>query len=550
VPPRTSSKGSYVFAAGACALIVLPLLWLLGDGERDTDVEQAKQSETDVETITPATEPPPAPPPEPLTFVEAPIDSEPLSDRGELLLHACVPSGTDIRDVSLAFEAFSIVEAGFLRHSFQGFVRGLFGISLQGFVEDELLCMFVTSSKHSPDPFALLITVSEPKVVETSVVGRGLAFERQGNFALIGTDPAFVRSIADQAFAVAKQSPPHSELVLYPQPLFDAIRTDLAEALQTSIVPEIVAEPSQYLPAIETIAQYSERIVISVARSQHSGDVFIRVYPRAGTPLAELRDSLHPTEHELVAKLPPLDIISLVSGELQAGPASEFLLAEVSKHLSANFVRHESPASWVERLGPWTDTLDGRFAWASQVELQGPQCVHVWGLFGVRDEDAARAALDTTLDGFAGRFKLDSSRIRARVDREVATHDGVSISRYTMDFGPKLEQGMIERHGYSLPPRQDFAVFDGFVVLGEAETAGALVDSVRGKAHLELSEDINHALANSRALGESLLLWTNSHNPLGQDPEDVPPLTYALGRHGQALSFHLGARSQIRPRAE
>lgn len=516
-------------------------------------------------TDTSPAEPKPA---APLPTVAVPTtDSRPVADTGAVLASVHVPSGTAMTDLAAAVDNLKPGTSAFLKLQAPSALGQAMGMDLAGAKLGGPLSLVVLDPVAHPKPFALLVEVENLDVLTDNAKTGGNELRSRDGWALIG--PADVVAAAESfAFTNLTQALDHSEIVIYPRPLLTAMRPAIDEAIakMNEELSKSASGPSAakfihiYLEGLTTMAEQTDRIVISVAPSQTSTDLFMRMYPSKGSALEAFTQAQVPGDHTLLTKLPGgAEPPALMSGTMRAGGARDALMGWAVEFMRSIYQSERSSEEWTRLLGLWLDTVDGRFTTTIDIDfggLAGGQGggMRMSGLLGATNPDAMRAAWRemmaamVTVDGASS--EVMGMRFTMSTQLDALEHDGVPVDlfRTIVDLSqlPPEQQAAAKAMG-SGDQSIYFAAFDQFGALASADPDGTnmrgLIDASRGKAAAyQPSAAVQSAIDTSVKNGESLVYYIDFAKMMASSPVPVPAdmpfkaIVMGLGRQGEALS--------------
>jgi hypothetical protein len=514
----------------------------------------------------------------PLPTVATPTtDSRPAAATGGVIATVHVPSGTAMTDLAAAVDNLKPGTSGLLKMQAPSMLGQMMGMDLAGAKLAGPLSLVVLDPLQHPKPLALLVEVENLDVLTESAKTGGNELRSRDGRALIG--PADVVAAAESfAFDNLTQPLDHSEIVIYPRPLLNAMRPQidkaLAEmnaALSTSASgPNAAKFIDMYLQALTTMAEQTDRMVISVGASQTSTDLFMRMYPTKGSALEAFTQAQMPSDHALLAKLPGgTEPPALMSGTLLAGGARDALMGWTVGFMRSTYASELSPEEWTKILGAWLDTSDGRFATTIDINLGGmagqpgqpgqPLGMRFGGLLGATDSTAMRTAWRDMIRGMTasdGPTEIMGMRFTMSLQSDALEHDGVPVDlfRTTTDVSqlPPEQQAVMKTMG-STDQAMHIASFDQFGAMASAGTDGAtirsFIDAARGKGTTyQPSAAVQAAIDSSVQNGESLVYYIDFAKLLASAPTPVPvdmpfsAVVMGMGRHGEALSTRVSLR--------
>jgi hypothetical protein len=319
------------------------------------------------------------------------------------------------------------------------------------------------------------------------------------------------------------------------------------------------------LKGMTTMAEQTDRMVISVGASQTSTDLFMRMYPTKGSTLESFTQAQVAGDHTLITKLPAgNEPPALMSGTMRAGGARDALMAWAVEFMRSMYQSELSDEEWARILSLWVDTFDGRFTSSIEMDIGGltgqggkGAGIRMTGLLGSTDPNAMRVAWREMIAGMSkvggGASELMGMRFTMSVQPDALEHDGVPVDlfRTSVDVSqlPPEQQAVLTAAG-STDQAMHFAAFDQFGAMATADPEGAniraLIDSSRGKGTTyQPSPAVQAAIDSSVKNGESLVyyidfvkLMASAPTPL---PADVPftAIVMGMGRQGDALSTRL-----------
>jgi hypothetical protein len=528
---------------------------------------------------TPSSPAKPSPQPAaPLPTVATPTtDSRPAAAIGTVIATVHVPSGTAMTDLAAVVDNLKPGASALLKMQVPSTLGQMMGMDLAGAKLTGPLSLIVLDPLAHPKPLALLVEVENLDVLTESAKTGGNELRSRDGRALIG--PADVVAAAETfAFDNLTQPLDHSEIVIYPLPLMNAMRPQIDQALaqMNAALSASASGPNAakfidiYIKALTAMAEQTDRMVISVAASQTSTDLFMRMYPTKGSALEAFTQAQVPSDHALLAKLPGgTEPPALMSGTLLAGGAREALLDWTIEFMRSTYASQLSREEWMRILGAWLDTSDGRFATTIDLNLgamagqpgQGgqPMGMRFGGLLGATDSNAMRTAwrdMIVGMTGSGGPAEIMGMRFTMSLQSDALEHDGVPVDlfRTTIDASqmPPEQQAMMKAMG-STDQAMHIATFDQFGVMASADTDGAAVrsfiDAARGKSTTyQPSASVQAAIDSSVQNGESLIYYIDFAKLLSSAPTPVPVdvpfsgVVMGLGRHGEALSTRVSLR--------
>jgi hypothetical protein len=382
-----------------------------------------------------------------------------------------------------------------------------------------------------------------------------------------------VAAVESFAFSNFTQPLDHSEIVIYPRPLLTALRPKIDEAIaqMNATLSASASGPNAakfidiYLKGLTTMAEQTDRMVISVGASQASTDLFMRMYPTKGSALEAFTQAQAPGDHSLLAKLPAgAEPPAFLSGTLRAGGARDALMAWMVDFMRSMYQSELTTEEWTRILGSWMDTLDGRFATTIELNLgkaggqpDQPLGMRFSGLLGTTDANVMRTAwreMIAAMTASGGPTEVMGMRFTMIGQPDALEHDGVPVDLFRTTFDlttlPPDQQAVMKAMG-STDQAMHFATFDQFGVIASADTEGAtvraLIDAARGKGTTyQPSAGIQAAIDSSVQNGESFVYYINFGQLLAGAPVPVEmpfaAVVMGMGRHGEALSTRVSLR--------
>jgi hypothetical protein len=441
------------------------------------------------------------------------------------------------------------------------------GMDLAGANLKGPISMVVLDPITYPKPFALMVDVENLDVLTENAKNSNTELRHKDGKALLG--PADVVAAAEPfAFANLVQPLDHSEIVIYPQPLLAALRPKIDEgiaAMQATLAaspggPGMAKFFDVYFKGLYSMAEQTDRIVISVGASTATTDAYIRMYPTKGSTLDSFVQAQVPGNHSLVAKLPAgFEPPALMSGTMRAGGARDALMAWMVEFMRSMYQSELSAEDWTKMLSAWLDTFDGNFSIAVEMGLGGkqPPGVSMTGLMGSTDAAGMRQAWRDMIAGMTksggGGTEIMGMRFSMSMQQDVFEHDGVPVDlfRTTVDLGslPPEQQAILKAAG-STDQSLHFAAFDQVGAMASAVDDGAnmrgLIDSARGKgAAYTPSASIQAAIDSSVKNGESLIYYIDFKSLMAGVPTPTPvdmpfaAVAMGMGKQGDALSMRI-----------
>lgn len=512
----------------------------------------------------------------PLPAVSTPtVDSRPVADTGAVVATVHVPSGTAMTDLAAALDNLKPGTSALLKLQAPSVLGQAMGMDLAGAKLGGPLSLVVLDPVAYPKPFALLVEVEDLAVLTEGAKTSGNELRSRDGLALIGSADV-VAAAESFAFAGFTQALDHTEIVIYPRPLLIAMRPKIDEAI-AQMNASLSASPTGpnaakfidiYLKGMTSMAEQTDRMVISVAPSQTSTDLFMRMYPTKGSMLESFTQAQVPGDHTLITKLPAgNEPPALMSGTMRAGGARDALMAWAVEFMRSMYQSELSDEEWARILSLWVDTFDGRFTSSIEINLgdlsgQGGKGagIRMTGLLGSTDPNAMRVAWREMIAGMSkvggGASEIMGMRFTMSVQPDALEHDGVPVDlfRTSVDVSqlPPEQQAALTAAG-STDQAMHFAAFDQFGAMATADPEGAniraLIDSSRGKGTAyQPSPAIQAAIDSSVQSGESLVYYIDFAKLMASAPTPLPadmPFTaivMGMGRQGEALSTRVSLR--------
>jgi hypothetical protein len=529
----------------------------------------AKTQPADTDSKTPSK---PAPKPaEPLPSVSQPTtDSSPVAAAQGVVASVHIPSGTSMTDLAAALDNLKPGTSALLRMQAPSSISQALGMDLAGANLGGPISMVVLDPVAYPKPFALLVEVENLEVLTENAKKASTEIRHRDGKALLGSADAVA---AAEAFAFDNLTQPldHSEIVIYPRPLLAALKPQIDEGLAAmrATLSSSAAGPNAaqfidiYIKALSSMAEQTDRIVISVGASTSSTDLFMRMYPSKGSSLEAFAQAQVPGDHSLLAKLPAgFEPPALMSGSMRAGAARDALMAWSVEFMRSMYQSELSVEEWAKVLGTWIDTFDGNFAVAIEMNLAGiaggqSPGIRMTGLLGSTDPAAMRTAWREMIAGMTktadGTTEMMGMRFSMSMQPDALEHDGVAVDlfRSSVDFTqlPAEQQAALKATG-SADQAIHFATFDTFGAMATADSDGTgirgLIDSARGKGTTYTpAPAIKAAIDSSVQNGESLVYYIDFAKMMASAPTPMPAdmpfaaIVMGMGRKGDALSMRI-----------
>jgi hypothetical protein len=518
----------------------------------------------------------PAPKPaEPLPTVAQPTtDSRPAANTGAVVASVHVPSGTAMTDLAAALDNLKPGTSSLLKLQAPTLLTQVTGADLGGAQLGGPISLVVLDPVAYPKPFALLVVVENLDVLTENAKNSGNEIRHRDGKALIGSADV-VAAAESFAFDNLTQALDHSEIVIYPGPLLEALKPKIDEAI-AQMNAQLSASPAGpnaakfidiYIKGLTAMAEQTDRFVISVGASTTSTDLFMRMYPTKGSALESFAQAQTPGDHSLLAKLPSgFEPPALMSGSMRAGEARDELMAWAVEFMRSMYQSELSVEEWSKVLGTWVDTFNGNFAVAIEINLGGLAGVagqgqaaglRMSGLLGSTDPTAMRTAWREMIAGMTkvggGTSEMMGMRFTMSMQADALTHDDVPVDlfRSTVDVSalPPEQQAALKLAG-STDQAIHFAAFDQFGAMASADADGAnikgLIDSARGKGTTyQPSAPIQAAIDASVRNAESLVYYIDFNKMMASGPVPLPadmPFTavvMGMGKTGEALSLRV-----------
>jgi hypothetical protein len=512
----------------------------------------------------------------PLPTVATPTtDSRPVADTGAVVATVHVPSGTAMTDLAAALDNLKPGTSALLKLQAPSVLGQAMGMDLAGAKLSGPLSLVVLDPIAYPKPFALLVEVEDLAVLTEGAKSSGNELRSRDGRALIGSADV-VAAAESFAFAGLTQALDHSEIVIYPRPLLTAMRPKIDEAI-AQMNATLSASPSGpnaakfidlYLKGMTTMAEQTDRMVISVGASQTSTDLFMRMYPTKGSTLEAFTQAQVPGDHTLLTKLPAgNEPPAIMSGTMRAGGARDALMGWAVEFMRSMYQSELSTEEWTRILSLWIDTFDGRFTSTIEMDLGGAAApggqglgIRMSGLLGSTDPNAMRLAWREMIAGMSkvggGASELLGMRFTMSVQPDALEHDGVPVDlfRTSVDVSqlPPEQQAVMTATG-TTEQAMHFAAFDQFGAMSTADPDGAniraLIDASRGKGTTyQPSPAVQAAIDSSVQNGESLVYYIDFAKLMASAPTPLPAdmpfaaIVMGMGRQGEALSTRVSLR--------
>lgn len=396
---------------------------------------------------------------------------------------------------------------------------------------------------------AALVEIEDSEGLVRTAEAAGLSVRSRDGLGLVG-EPAFVDAAEDFAFEHLRAAPDHSELVIYPA-LLELLVSEEAEqdigplvGRESALGVLLAAHRPLFFEWARVLVSQVDHVNVSLARDADSSEVFVHIYPRSGTELETFIAAQRPSDYGLLDEIPGPgwpDYIIAGDVELAAGAASEQLVEVLVKELGALFGPARGGRSWSELSTDWISTLTGELALAQVRRPLGPSAQGVI-MLGSRKGESSQASW-RELRAAQGPVRIGIPS-HLELDLDGQSYDDVMIDVATRRSLP----------GGEVPAGQELLVnysagFDQRWVFVDPKplTVAKVINAVRGHGEfstLAAAPELVPALADSRALGESVLVWIRPRDSLNVAglPIRGEALTIGLGRRGDALSVHLGLR--------
>ena len=533
--------------------------------EKKEEPAKTQPSGGDSKTTTTA-EPTNVKAPEPLPTTSTPTtDSRPVADIGAVVATVQVPTGTAMTDLAAAVDNMKPGASALLKMQAPSALSQMLGMDLAGAKLSGSISLVIVDPIAHPKPFALLVEVENLDVLTENAKNSNTEIRSKDGKALLG--PADVVAAAE-SFAFANLGAPldHSEIVIYPKPLMVALRPKIDEGL-AAMKTQLDAMPGGanmaqffdvYLKGLMAMTDQTDRVVISLAASTSSTDLYFRMYPTKGTSLEAFTQAQTPGDHSLLAKLPSgFQPPALMSGTMRAGAARDALMGWMVEFMRSMYRSDLSTEEWAKVLTTWLDTFDGNFSVAIEMGLGGTKPgMRMTGLMGSTDAAAMRTAWREMIVGMTksgGTMEMLGMKVSMTHQPDALEHDGVAVDLFTSKIDasgmPPEQQAALAAAG-SGDQSIHFAAFDQFGAMATAEDDGApmkaLIDAARGKGSTyQPSATIQAALDSSKQHGESLVYYIDFKSLMASMPTPTPiemPFTavvMGLGKAGEGLSMRI-----------
>jgi hypothetical protein len=546
-------------------LVPLALLGALTLGSACTgEKEPATTDKRGVPTPTDSGQESPAAPAS-LGLVANPVDSPAIAEVGEVVATVQLPSGMALSDLAAAMDGIQPGASAVLKMQLPSLLEGAAGFDIEDSAKiDAPLSFVIVNPASHPQPLALLVEAKDAQKLTEQAKAAGHEVEQRDNLLLIG--PADVVSAAKEfAFTNLTKYPDHSEIIIYPQLLLSSyagmIEAGIAEmggslAAFGAGADGMTKMLQEYVKGLISLAQQTERVVISISGSPGTAELIVRAYPVAGSVLASFVEAQIPSQHALLGKLPVSDGTVLASGDMRAGAARD-VLVDFGIGILAPMYASISAEEWRAMFKPLLDNFDGSFAMTANMPIPGKSGMEMRGLWGVSDADAVRTSWReisaTMVSGPA--MEIMGMKFISKHQPKVLEHDGIEIDLFsqTVDTSalPPEQVAALAATATSMNQSTHFATFDQFAAMANADadgqSMGMLIDAARGKgATLDLAGQLGTVLEASRQRGDSMLMYFDfgaimAMTPTLTGPPQIPfrSVSMGFGKHQGALSMRL-----------
>jgi hypothetical protein len=428
-------------------------------------------------------------------------------------------------------------------------VGELLHLELAGVVPGAPLLLMMVAPKQGFEDvgFAALVEVADAETLAQVAKAAGFTVRTRDGFALIGP-PVLMDAAEDFAFAHMRATPDHSELIIYPK-LLEALVSDKAErdvsawpAPPTALGMVLWSQFPILFDQGRAFVDQIDRVHLSLARDADSSDLFVHVYPQPGTALETFIAAQTPSDFALLGDIPGQGWPDyIIVGAVELGPARAPLIDVLAQDNTNHFGASRAPQPWSELFADWLATLTGEIAMAQIIRPYGPSAQGAI-LLGSHDGAASQIGW-RSLRAAQGPGQLGiPSKLEIELDAE--SYDEVMIDKATRVSLPGGEipagEVLLVNHTAGFDQRWTF-------VDPQPLTVAKVINAVRGRGDrptLDSTHALAPVLADSRALGESLLAWVHLSEALNVAglPLQAEALTIGFGRHGDALSIHFGLR--------
>ena len=486
----------------------------------------------------------------------APVDSPAIAQTGEVMATLQLPSGCSIDDLAPVIEGFAPGATAKARLQMPITLGELAGMKLDGAALTAPISIVVVDPNANPEPAALVVEFDDLERLRASASEAGRELRVRDRLALIGS-PAVVAAVESFAFTNLAKAPDHTELVLYPAALMRSLGPMIEQGLATmpttgptGAEASIATMAKSMVGMTRAFGEQSGRVVISVTASKRSADIYMRVYPIAGTTLAKFVAAQVPADHALLAKLQRSpDTSAVISGRFEAGAARASMLELFSGMMREFYGSTLSIEAWDAMLADWLDALDGRVAMSVKLGmLTAPGVQRMAILMGSSDPERLRSSWRAMIEAMSASpvpfMQAMGMKMSFDSTPNALEHEGVVIDRFETHtdisaMTPQMQTAM--KAAGSDHQVIHFAAFDQVGAMGSsAEDIEGLIDAVRSESEpAPLGPDLAHALAASTARGESLFYWFDFAGLMPTPNVGLPfrGVVMGMGKQGDALSL-------------
>lgn len=486
------------------------------------------------------------------TFLAAPARAAGKDSPPELLATIAIGPDSSLRPLQAYVDAVqpgagALVNEQMVRQGLSGMLGGA---SLDGFARGGWAYVLFGSLDGTPS-FALLGKVKDPKALASG----SLASLTKGGWGVVGAKP-LLDKIGDYALtAIASQPAPRAPtaVIYLPQllakfrPQVDAMKAQMVAMSATDAGMGRLMQP--YLDGFGSLADDTERIVLTLETTAQIAWLDFALQPRAGSRLARFAALQRPSDYALLDRLPATAAAVVFAGHLELGPYHDGLLA-----LMAAFWSPGAAQDLTTQLAAAAKVMTGDVA--SAIAFTPGKGMAFTQLYGTTDTAAADKAMVALLDLFKNGRTMTMGKATTTIHSNAGTtqQHGIALRSYdtVSDFSKMTPE---EKKGATFvspsgTQRAYIGSFDKLTMVVAAPDslaeAGRAIDAVRGKAaHFVATAAIGTLLDAARARKDSVAAVIDAGPILagaGIQASDVTFLT-SLGFADKAMHIRLALPS-------
>jgi hypothetical protein len=345
----------------------------------------------------------------------------------------------------------------------------------------------------------------------------------KGGWAVIGPKP-LVERIGAHALATlpAQRAPGTLTATVYVPHVMtrfkdqvEAARSSMLTGLGQPAVAQLAEFMKAYVDGVLSLANDTEKLVITVEATAALASLDLALVPRAGSRLAKFVGLQRPSKYALLDRLPDMPAALLFGGHLELGPYRERML-ELMATIYGRAVTKDLIAAMEALIKVMTGEVAVVARFSPVPGTPGPGMAFTQVL-GVTDAGAADKAFAAMLALFKNGQTFDTLGVATTIKANPGTvqHAGVALRSYetSYDFAkvPEADRKAMEQ----LYPRGATAVhlgaFDrlGMIAFGPDSLSEArrAIDAARGKAaRFAAPQSVGQLLASSRARKDSIAM--------------------------------------------